>query len=203
MTEQNGPLTVLEARTPVVFFVAGVLMVAFAVNTYLKTFVGTSYPVIQNAVAPFGFLVGVVGLFGLYPAIADPAPRLARVAGAVATITTAGWVIILLNSIGRLAGVLSEPEGPLAMAPIVVIVSMILAFALFGTTSLYTGAHSRLVGGLLLVESTMFLVLLARVAPYLLLIDIGHIVAYLGLAITLRATAVTADGTDRASDSAL
>lgn len=186
-----------------VFLLAGALMVAFAANTYLKTFVGTSYPVIQYGIAPFGFLVGVVGLFGLYPTLADAAPRLARVAGAVATITTAGWVIILVSAIGRLAGVLSEPEGPLAMVPMVVIVSMIVAFALFGTTSLYTGAHAWIIGGLLLVESAMFLVLLLRVAPYLLLIDIGHIVAYLGLAVTLRATAVSSDSADPATDSVI
>lgn len=182
MTDHNAVVDLLEGRAPALFLVAGIAMIAFGTNTYLKTFVGTSYLVVQLVVAPAGFLTGVLGLFGLYPALADRAPRLARVAAGTALITTAGWVVIIVNGIGGVLGVLSQPTGPLAVVPLVVIVTMILGFGLFGATVLHTESYPWLVGALLLLESAMFLVLILDLAPYLLLIDAGHVVAFLGTA---------------------
>lgn len=185
------------------FLVAGMAMIVFAANTYLKTFAGTSSPVIQGVIGPSGFLVGVVGLFGLYPRLADRTRMLARGAAGIALIAAVGWVVIIVNGIGETLGVLSQPSGPLAVIPLVVIGTMILGYGLFGATTLYTGAHSWLVGALLGLESAMFLVLILDLAPYLLLIDIGHIVAYLGIAITLWTTDVPSDNTEPAPDSAV
>jgi len=202
MSDRNATLEALEGKAPVLFLVAGMLMIVFAANTYLKTFAGTSYPVIQGVIAPSGFLIGVVGLFGLYSGLANRAPKLARGAAGIAVITTVGWVTIIVNGIGETLGVLSQLSGPLAIIPLVVIVTMILVFGLFGATILYTGAHSWIIGVLLLLESTMFLVLILDLAPYLLLVDIGHIVAYLGIGITLRTTDIPSGSTDPAPDSA-
>jgi len=201
VTDHTGTAEALEGKASALFLVAGGIMVVFAANTYLKTFAGTSYPVVQGVVAPSGFLLGVVGLFGLYPALADRTPGLTRVAAAAALVTTAGWSVIVAMGVGKAAGVLSEPGGPLAIVPLVVIVSMILTFGLFGVTSLHTGVYPWIVGALLLVESAMFLVLLLRVAPYLLLIDIGHVLAYLGVGVTLRTTGVPSDSAEPAPDS--
>lgn len=201
MADRNATLNAFERKAPTLFLVAGMVMIVFAANTYLKTFAGTSYPVIQGVIAPSGFLVSVLGLFGLYPALADRTP-LARGAAGIALITTVGWVAIILTGIGEMMGVFSQPTGPLAIIPLVVIVTMILGFGLFGATILYTGAHSWIIGVLLLLESAMFLVLILDLAPYLLLIDIGHIVAYLGIGITLRTTDIPSGSTDPTADSA-
>lgn len=203
MTDRSATLDALEGKAPALFLVAGMVMIVFAANTYLKTFAGTSYPVIQGVIAPSGFLVGVVGLFGLYPGLADRAPRLGRGAAGIALITTVGWVTIVANGIGRTIGVLSQPTGPLAIVPLVVIVTMILGFGLFGATILYTGAYSWIVGALLVLESALFLVLILDLAPYLLLVDFGHISAYLGIGVTLWSTAVPSDSADPAPDSAV
>lgn len=195
MTERNGMLDVLEGKTPVLFLVAGGLMIVFAVNTYLKTFAGTSYPVVQGVVAPVGFFVGVVGLFGLYAGVADRALPLARVAVVVAAVAAVAWVVIIAASIVSQG----EPGGPLAIVPLVAIVSMILAFALFGVTSLRSGVYSRIVGVLLVVESVMFLLVIAGVPGFL--IDTGHVLAYLGIGITLWTTDVPSDSADPTFDS--
>lgn len=201
MSDRNATLEGLEGKVSVFFLVAGMLMIVFAANTYLKTFAGISYPVIQGVIAPSGFLLGAVGLFGLYSGLADRAPNLARGAAGIAVITTVGWITIIVNGIGEALGVLSQPSGPLAIIPLVVIVTMILVFGLFGATILYTGAYSWIIGALLLLESAMFLVLILDLAPYLLLIDIGHIVAYLGVGITLRTTDIPSGSTDPVPDS--
>jgi hypothetical protein len=184
MTDRRGALGWLEKRAPTLFLVAGGLAVVFAANTALRTFVGTSYPVVQDVVGPIGFFVGVVGLFGLYPALADRTPTLARIAAAVAVVPAVGYFAIVVMGIGSTAGVLSYPTGPLAAIPIVVIVTMVLAFGLFGVTSLRAGVRSRVVGALLLVESAMFLLLILNVVPFVLT-DIGHVIAYLGVGVTL------------------
>lgn len=202
MADRNVAMDAFEGKAPAFFLVAGVVMIVFAANTYLKTFAGTSYPVVQNIIAPFGFLTGVVGLFGLYSGLADRAPKLARGAAGIALITTVGWVVLILAGIGETMGVFSRPTGPLAIIPLVVIVTMILAFGLFGATTLYTRGHSWIIGGLLLLESAMFLVLILDLAPSLLLIDLGHILAYLGIGITLWTTDIPSGSTDPAPDSA-
>lgn len=194
MTDRDAALGTLEERAPVLFLVAGGLMVVFAVNTYLKTFTGTSYPVVQGVVAPVGFLAGVVGLFGLYAGF-DGAPTLARSGAVVAAVATAGWVVLIGASV-VLGG---EPAGPLSVVPLVTIAAMVLAFALFGLASLRSGVHSRVVGVLLLVESLMFLLVVAGVPGYL--IDTGHVLAYLGIGLALRTGAVPADRAEPAPDS--
>lgn len=201
MTDRNAVVDLLEGRAPALFLVAGMAMIVFGTNTYLKTFAGTSYPVVQLVIAPAGFLTGVLGLFGLYSALADRAPRLARVAAGTVLITTAGWVVIIVTGIGGVLGVLSQPTGPLAVVPLVVIVTMILGFGLFGATILHTGSYPWLVGALLLLESAMFLVLILDLAPYLLLIDVGHVVAFLGTGGTLWRAGAQSASAEPAPDS--
>lgn len=199
MTDRHGALGWLEKRAPTLFLVAGGLAVVFGLNTALRTFVGTSYPVVQDVVGPIGFFVGVVGLFGLYPALADRTPTLARIAAAVAVVPAVGYFAIVVMGIGSTAGVLSYPTGPLAAIPIVVIVTMVLAFGLFGVTSLRAGTRSRVVGALLLVESAMFLLLILNVVPFVLT-DIGHVIAYLGVGVTLRTEGVPTGSTEPTAD---
>lgn len=195
MTDRTGIAGVLEAKTPALFLVAGGFMVVFAVNTYLKTFTGTSYPVVQGVIAPVGFLVGVVGLFGLYTGLADRTSAVARAAAVVTGVAAAGWVVIIGASVASQG----EPSGPLAIVPLVTIVSMVLAFALFGVTSLRSGIHSRVVGVLLLMESVMFLLVIAGVPGFA--IDTGHVLAYLGIGVTLRTTGTSPDTAEGAADS--
>jgi len=201
MTDRNATLNALEANVWVLFLVAGLLAIVFGTNTYLTTFRGTSYPIIQSLIGPFGFLLGAVGLFGLYPQLADRKPTLARVVAGVAVIPAVGWSAIVVHSLGEMVGVLGEWSGPAQIVPPVTIVGMILGFGLFGAAILYTGAHSRIIGGLVLLESAMFLVLLLDIAPYLVLINVGDVVAFLGIALTLRITDSPSGSTGPAADS--
>ena len=199
MTGSGGPAGSLEGKSPTLFVVAGALLVAFAANTALETFSGTSYPPIQGLVGPVGFLLGVVGLFGLYPALADETPALARLAALVAAIPAVGWILIIVRSILRhVLGVADLPEA-LAAVPLVVIASMIPTFALFGVACLRAGVHSRAVGVLLLVPAAMFLLLVTNAAPHVL-IDAGHVVGYLGTGVLLWSEGVPDDRAESVAD---
>jgi hypothetical protein len=199
MTDRRGTLGSLEGKAPALFLIAGGLAVVFAVNTTLRTFVGTSYPIVQDVIGPIGFLVGAIGLFGLYPALADRTPTLARIAAAVAVVPVVGYSAVVVMGIGSTAGVITYPTGPLAAIPLVVIVTMVLAFGLFGVTSLRAGVRSRVVGALLLVESIMFLLLILNVVPFVL-IDLGHVLSYLGIGVALRTEGLPAGSAEPAAD---
>lgn len=195
MTDRNATLEALEGRTPALFLLAGGIMIVFLVNTYLRTFTGNSYPVVQDVVAPFGFFIGVIGLVGFYSALADRTGTVARVAAALAAVTAVCWTVIIGSSI-FIGG---EPGGPLAIVPIVTIVAMILSFAMFGVISLRSGTYSPVVGVLLLLESGMFLLVMTPVPGFV--IDIGHVLAYLGLGITLWNSGMLAGRGEPAVDS--
>ncbi len=201
MTDRNTALNALKRNAWVLFLVAGLLAIVFATNTYLMTFTGTSYPIIGDVIGPAGFLFGVVGLVGLYPGLADRKPKLARGAAALAVIPAVGWGAIIVHSVGELLGVLGGWSGPGQIIPPVTVVTMILGFGLFGATILYTRAYSRIIGGFVLLESAMFLVLMLDVAPYFIMIDIGHLVAFLGIGIALRITEIPSGSTEPAPDS--
>lgn len=201
MTGSDGLLETLERRRGTVFLVAGGLLVVFAVNTGARTFLGQSYPLVQSFVAPAGFLVGVVGLLGLYPALADRTPMLARAAGLLAGITAVYWLLIIAGSVADVAGILADSEDALPVAFFVgVYVAMFLTYSVVGAVSLYGGVRSPVVGLLVLGPAAMFLLLMTRAAPNFI-IDAGHALFHLGIGAALVTGDATSDQAERAPDS--
>ncbi|QLG51069.1 hypothetical protein [Natrinema halophilum] len=198
MTEPEGAFKSLDGKSSTLFLLGGGLLVVFAANTALRTFVGTSFPPVQGLIGPAGFFFGGVGLLGLYPALANRTSQLARAAVVVAVIPVVGWPVIILRGIATQVIGITLPE-VLAALPMVVIASMLLAFASFGIASLQAGIHSRITGVLLLIPATGFLLLITNAAPHFV-IDIGHAVGYLGVGFTLQSTGIPTDSTETAVD---
>lgn len=192
MVGDDGVPGLLDGRSSTLFLAAGALMVAFAANTGLETFTGTSYPIVQNTVGPAGFLLGVLGLLGLYPVLADRTPTLARVAAAVALVPAAGWSIIVVGSVGETAGLLPGLAGPLAVIPILAIGGTVLTYTLFGVTTLRAGVYPSVLGVLMLVPAAMFAMLLSGVGTAFI-VDVGHVVGHLGVGIVLWTAGVPTD----------
>lgn len=190
---------VVPDRTTWLFLIAGVLAAIFGVNTYLTAFWGTFYEPIQAIVGPAGFLVGVVGLFSLYSGLASRTP-LAHLAGILTGVTILAWILILVGSLGEVIGVFSEQPAFVRMASMAAIFGMLLSFGSAGLLSVWSNYPSRLVGGLLLVESTMFLFLVARLVPAYV-IDTGHVLAFLGIAVALWSRSSGADRTAPTAES--
>lgn len=199
MTRRDGVVGVFDGKSPTLFLLGGLLMVAFVTNTYLTTFTGSGYPVLHDVVGPAGFAIGTLGLFGLYPALAERMPRLARIAAAVAILPAIGWTIIVLGGVATTTGLLPADTSPPVVIPIGTIATTLLAFLLFGITTLRADTHSRLVGILLLVPAAMFVLLMVRLAPPFV-IDSGHLVGILGTGIALRASGTPAERGDPSLD---
>lgn len=191
----------LDGKSPTLFLVAGGLLAVFAVNTGAQTFIGESSPLVQNLIAPLGFLVGVLALLGLYPAVADRRPSLAQAVGLLAGVTAVYWLVIIAGSLGELAGVIPASE---EVFPVVfffgVYVATILTYAVCGIVVLRAGVQSRLVGLFILGPAVMFLLLMARAAPNYV-IDAGHALFHLSAGIVLWTADVPSDRAGPAPDS--
>ncbi|WP_440988383.1 hypothetical protein [Haloarchaeobius baliensis] len=198
MTESEGAFTWLEGRSSTLFLVGGGLLVVFAANTVLRTFVGKSFPPVQGLIGPAGFCFGVVGLLGLYSALSDRTPPEASVGAVVAVISAIGWPMVTVHGIATEVIGMDLPE-VLGALPLVVIGSTFLAFATFGVATLRADVHARSVGVLLLIPAAGFLLLLTNAAPHFV-IDTGHAVGYLGVGVTLRSTGIPTESSDPVAD---
>jgi len=201
MATSNWASKPLNGKSPMLFLLAGGLLAVFAANTGAQTFIGESYPLVQNLVAPAGFLVGVLALLGLSPAVADRTPTLARAAGLLAGVTAVYWTVIIAGSLGEIAGVIPASE---EVFPVVfffgVYVATLLTYGVLGIVVLRAGVWSRLVGLFILGPAVMFLLLMGRAAPNYV-IDAGHALFHLATGVVLWTGDVPSDRAESAPDS--
>lgn len=153
----------LEQWSPIAFLVAGVLLVVFAALLGYETFTDTPAP--EDIFGPPGFFLAMVGLLGLYPGLADRAPRLGRVSAVGAGIAAVGWLLITVFALIEVVGSLPalEEMGVFGFTSILASgAAMILAYVGAGVASLQTGSHSRYLGLLMLTPPTVFGVMLSQ-----------------------------------------
>lgn len=159
-----------EGRSADAFLVAGVLLLASPTHVGLELFLDVPLPswLVALFVLP-GLFATLVGLAGLYPRIADRAPRLGLVGGVITVVAGAillillGWVLgnSLLTAVSGLA--LGTPPGAVFM---LLSVSLTLAFVLFGIASMRFAVPSRSVGFLLLSFALPWVTGLSATAVY-------------------------------------
>jgi hypothetical protein len=146
---------------------------------------------------PAGYLLAVVGLLGLYPALAERTPRLARAAAGVAVVPVVGWLVILAVTVGEVVGAVPAGVGALPGGVLGVhLASLLLTYVLFGVAELRADVHPRSVGGLLLVAPAVWLAMLvgaavapdAAVGPFL--VGATQALVHVGLGATLRSAQV-------------
>lgn len=204
MAGSGGVLAALERRHSTLYLVASVGMVVFVANTALRTFQGTSYPPVQEFIAPAGFLVGLVALMGLYRPLSERARRLAQVALGAAALSALNWTVTVSAGILETAGVIPENATFSMITSLIALVTMVLAYGLFGLTSLRTGVYQRTVTGLLLLEAVTFVAMItnsvAALGAPLIVFEVSHLVVYLGLGVRLRRDSSPSGRADLATD---
>jgi len=139
----------LERWSPRAFLVAGALLTVFAALVALEVFGGVNAP--QALVAIPALVAGIVGLFGLYPPLADEDSRFALGGVVALSIAVVGLVALLLwvASLTAMYGIDSvKPPAPVILSTILL---TILGYALIGIASVRQAVPSRTVGLLVLV----------------------------------------------------
>lgn len=181
----------VERWSPTLFLVGGGLLVGHAAMLGVQAFSNLTTP--PDVFGPTGHLVALAGLFGLYPALADRTPTAARVAGAAATVALAGWFVMTVTRFLAVAGIVSSLGDVLpGVVAMLAFVSTILAYVLFGVTTLRVDDRSRTVGVLVLAPAALLVVVLADsvvtgvTASEGLVVGGGLALSMLGLGYTLR-----------------
>lgn len=162
MTESGGLLTPLDGKSPVLFLLAGALLLVFVGVNVVQAFTDpAAYENLHATFGPAGLLFGFLGLLGLYPKLSDRTPRLARAGAAFVTIGAVGAAVTSVAYLGAAAGVFSgEPPAALAAFAIGILIGMIPGYLSFAVACLRTDVHSRTLGLLLLAPAIVFVTML-------------------------------------------
>ncbi|MFB6301546.1 MAG: hypothetical protein ABEH78_01595 [Haloferacaceae archaeon] len=192
----------LEQWSPNLFIIAGVLAVVFAAFEW--TTVATCGQIRQcgyltdmrSIFGPAGFVVGFIGLLGLYPEVADRSPKLARAGAVFAALGAVGFSMSIVATLGEIGGVL--PAQP-AWAPVYIILiftGAVVGYPAIAAAGLRTNAYSRTLGVLLLVPAILFVAVLGLIAPGIPawvgpIVGSGHALSLLAIGYVLRTETVS------------
>lgn len=206
----------LERHRAELFIVSGLMFIGAGTHKVLGATAGIELPLfLQNVLGgQGGLIVALLGLAGLYPALAKYRPRLARVGAAGIGIGIAGHIFVLVVVVAIAAweaaiGVAIEPPA-VVFAPIFVgYIGSILAFLVLGGIGVETRIPSRLVASLLVLTPLVELAFLVgpNFVPFELpsaaglgVPDLVLPIAFLVIGALLRRASISTGGAARASD---
>lgn len=174
------------------------MLVGYTAFNVVAAATGTEYGTVETILGPGGFALGFLGLLGLYPALADRSPKLARAGAACVTLGAVGFSTISLHGVTQLAG--TEEPAWFAVSTGLAALGMLPGYVAFGVATLRTGVRSQRLGLLLLVPAVVFGVMVlggvlaqfgyrsaAGLAWSAVLISGAQALAHLGIGYTLRA----------------
>lgn len=205
----------LEQWSEILFLIAGGLLVSYATLNGLAAFTDVAYPAVEDVLGPAGFVVGFLGLLGVYRVFVDRTPWLTRIGTVFAIFGVTGFAAITVQSFGQLAGFVSgTPSVWFPVALLLGAIGMILGFTSCGVASLRAGVHSTRVGILLVAPATIFALMLSQAVLFAqfglfsettmqlsaFLISSGQAVVHLSIGYSLRLNGAPTDRTVPASD---
>lgn len=183
----------LEGWSPRLFILAAVFLLVGAANSGLAFFVDSyTFNEWLGIVLELGRLAALLGTAGLSVGVVNRSVRLGYLTRAVASLAVVFVTALTAMATLTVAGVLADPIGIVGLFACVLSDS---AFLVVGVGVVRTGAYSRRIGGLLLVNVVALLIvffgrsvvplgLVATVVPTLV------VLLYLGVAYDLRALGV-------------
>lgn len=195
-TASNTREGLLERHSPSLFFGAGVLLTGYAILNGVEA---TTTTTVEPNLFELGYVLGFLGLIGLYPRLVGRQPWLARVGGGAAM---SGAVAISAFNVGHLAEIAGiTPDGLPGTSVFIVmaLVGFVLGYLAIGAAVLYSNAYSRRLGLVLSVPGVIVLIMLAHIAAGFdspetaFVISAGQAMTHLAIGATLRAEAEVAD----------
>lgn len=129
----------LEKRAPMLFLLGGAGVVTHAAIMAGRAFTNFNTP--PDLFAPTGHLIGFIALLGLYPAIVNRKPNLARVALLIGAVSVVNWLVLTVAQFLVVAGPWQSPP-ELLPGPFFVflLVGSIIAYLLFGISAWQAGS---------------------------------------------------------------
>lgn len=197
--ENDGRWGMLGRWSPTLYLIAGVLLIGYAALNGIAAFTDAAYVTVKDVVGPAGFLLGFVGLLGLYPRLADRSPTLARIGAVCVSLGAVGFAAITVIGFAVLAGI--TPWGIPGVTLLLVAVGMIPGYLSFSLASFRATEQRRATGFLFLVPAVVFTAMLLQPFVYSAVglfsettmawsnfaISSGQAVAHVAIAYSLRA----------------
>jgi hypothetical protein len=195
----------LERWSPTLFLAGGAFLVPYAALFGVQAFTGS---VIEQNAFKFGYVLGFLGLLGLYSTLTDQSPSLARAGGVAAILGLLAISVFTLYDLAVLAGLHSgdEPAWYAVFIPLALI-GFTVGYLAFGTAVLRSEVHSRGLGVILLTPGLITVVMLATILTGFandvtaFVVSTGEAMAHLAIGTTLRTNASSGEPTDRATAS--
>lgn len=154
VARSNARWTALERWAPTLLLLGGGGVITHAAINAVEAFTALTAP--PDVFVTTGHLVALVGLIGLYPALVERTPRLARFGLAVGAVAIASWVVMTVGQFLAVAGVWASLAAVLPGAFfVVVLAATILTYAAFGTATLRGGGYPRTDGLLVLAPAVL------------------------------------------------
>lgn len=186
----------LERRSPTLFLVAGVVLVAYAALNGLEAFTPATF---DQKIFEAGYILGFLGLLGQYPRVTKGRPWLARAGAVAAVLGLVAFTVFTASNLAGLAGVGSgDPPGWIVFT-VMAATGFVVGYLAVGVAVLRSGAYSRTVGLLLLVPGIIIILMLAHIVIGLdspgtvFVVSAGQAMTHLAIGATLKAETEPAD----------
>lgn len=194
----------LERWSPTLFLVSGSILVIYAIFMGLWAFTDL---VPEGHGLEIGYVLGFLGLLGLYPSLAQRSPWLARVGAVAAGCGVFAILYVSVNDFVHLAGLMSENLPGWQFLRLLPLVGFILGYLSIGIASLRSDAYPQSVGFLLLLPGIITILMLVLIATghasglQVFVVSAGEAMAHLAIGATLQTDASTTDDQEPSTDS--
>lgn len=194
----------LEARSATLFLVGGGLVVIYAA---VNGTVALGDPMLNQNPFKFGYVLGFLGLLGLYPTLAERRPWLARTGAVAAVLGMVGLSVFVVKSLAALAGIVpvADPVWYRFLVPLP-LTGFVVGYLGFGLASLGADVYPSTLGFLLLIPGLIVVVMLVHISlgyasdVTAFVISAGEAMAHLAIGATLRTRSSATDRDESPTD---
>lgn len=179
----------LKRWSPQLFLAAGIMLVVYASLNGMWAFadMGT-----RESGFEFGYVLGFLGLLGLYPSLVRRSPWLARLGVTGATSGIVGITAITLLDLARLGGIYSGTPPGWWLFMFFALGGFLLGYLSVGAAILRTGCYTKTIGFLVCIPGIIVVFMVAHIAAGVaseltaFVISAGEAMAHLAIGATLQ-----------------
>lgn len=191
---------VLERWSPTLFLASGAVLVFYAIFMGLWAFTDVMP---EGHGLEIGYMLGFLGLLGLYPSLSKRSPWLVRLGAIAAGCGVFAILYVSVNDFVHLAGLTSDNLPGWQFLKLLPLVGFLLGYLPIGIASLRSDVYPRTVGVLLLMPGVITVLMLASIItghPLLdrfqtvFVVSAGEAMAHLAIGTTLKTDASTTEG---------
>lgn len=188
-------LRALERWRPSLFLAAGGILVFYAAFNGLWAFTDM-VPEVNGL--EIGYVLGFLGLLGMYPTLADRSPWTVRLGAVAAVCGVVAISFISANSLAQLSGLITGTLPGWSVLRFLPLVGFVFGYLLFGVAALRSDVYPKSVGVLVSIPGLIVVLMLVHIvvgyasAETAFVISAGEALAHLAIGASLKADAAAA-----------